>query len=187
MSLHEQSVGKTNEWYTPAYVFAAKGVIYDEDVASPGQHVTPWIPAKRFITSHSLAQTWSGFIWMNSPFEGRNGLIPWLQKFFHHGNGVALIPDRTSAPWWQIYAPQADLVLFATPKIKFIGGLEAERLGLVEKAGEPGRSPAQGTCLLAAGEKGRQALLNAAAAGLGVLFAPKLLETASPLSPADEA
>jgi hypothetical protein len=38
---------------------------------------------------------------MNPPFGGRNGLAPWLDKFFANGNGIALTPDRTSAPWWQ--------------------------------------------------------------------------------------
>ena len=46
MALHEQSVGATDEWYTPRYIFTALGCTFDVDVASPGQDVTPWIPAK---------------------------------------------------------------------------------------------------------------------------------------------
>lgn len=161
MALHEQCIGATNEWYTPPHVFRALNCEFDLDVASPGQAVTPWIPAKRFITADSLQVNWSGFKWMNSPFGARNGLVPWLEKFFEHGDGIALVPDRTSAPWWQDYVPRSDLVLFCTPKIKFIGA-----------DGKPGASPAQGTCLLAVGEQGRRALLNAAAAGLGSLLAP---------------
>lgn len=174
MAVHEQSIGKTDEWYTPPHVFNALGCSFDMDVASPGRDVTPWIPAAEFSTKHQPRQ-FNGFIWMNAPFGGRNGLVPWLDEFCEHGNGIALVPDRTSAPWWQTYAPRADLVLFCTPKIKFIGGEEAVRLGLIEKVGDAGRSPAQGTCLLAIGDQGREALLCAAAAGLGTLFAPKSL------------
>lgn len=161
MALHEQCVGATDEWYTPPHVFDALGCAFDYDVASPGREVTPWIPASVFITADSLSKSWNGFAWMNAPFGGRNGLAPWLEKFFAHGDGIALVPDRTSAPWWQDFAPRADLILFIAPKIKFIG-----------QNGRPGKSPAQGTCLLALGDRGRVALRRAASAGLGVMMQP---------------
>lgn len=161
MALHEQSVGATDEWYTPPHVFQALGCEFDLDVASPGQFTTPWIPAKEFCTFASLERNWSGFVWMNPPFGGRNGLVPWLEKFFDHENGIALVPDRTSAPWWQRFATKADAILFVAPKIKFI-----------DANGQPGTSPAQGTCLLAKGAKAVQALQNAEFTGLGVLLVP---------------
>lgn len=160
MALHEQSIGATDEWYTPRHVFEAMGVRFDLDVAEPryGQ----W-PAREFCTcgiaASSLETIWFGFVWMNAPFGKRNGLAPWLEKFFAHGNGVALTPDRTSAPWWQDYAPKADAILFVRHKIKFIGS-----------DGRPGTSPAQGTTLLAAGPRGVDALRNAVTAGLGLLM-----------------
>jgi len=160
MALHEQCVGATDEWYTPPYVFDALGCSFDMDVASPGKNVTPWIPAVRFIDSDGLRKTWAGFVWMNPPFGARNGIVPWLRKFFDHGNGIALTPDRTSTPWWQHYAPKADLILFVSPKIKFINA-----------SGDPGASPAQGTSLLAAGHRGCDALRRAEHK-LGVLMKP---------------
>lgn len=160
MALHEQSVGKTSEWYTPKYVFDALGCTFTMDVASPNPPVR-WVPTSRHLWERSLEQTWDGFVWMNPPFGGRNGLEPWLEKFYAHENGVALVPDRTSAPWWQRFAPSADLILFVAKKIKFI-----------DASGNPGRSPAQGTCLLALGAEGKRALRNAAAAHLGSLFEP---------------
>lgn len=159
MALHEQCVGATDEWYTPPHVFEAMRCEFDMDVASPGAEVTPWIPALEFVTAESLARPWDGFVWMNPPFGGRNGLVPWLEKFFRHGNGIALVPDRTSAPWWQQFAPRADLALFVARKIKFIGA-----------NGEPGTSPAQGTTLLAIGYRAMGALLQAADNGLGTCF-----------------
>jgi len=161
VSLHEQCVGATDEWYTPPHVFKALGCEFDLDVASPGAAVTHWIPAKRFLTANSLQMDWRGFKWMNAPFGGRNGLVPWLEKFFTEGDGIALVPDRTSAPWWQQFAPRADLILFVAPKLKFIGA-----------DGKPGKSPAQGTCLMASGRRALEPLYRAAAEGLGVLMFP---------------
>jgi DNA N-6-adenine-methyltransferase (Dam) len=161
MALHEQCTGATDEWYTPPYIFEAMEVQFDMDVASPGKDVVSWIPAVDHVTQNSLTKPWSGFLWVNPPFGPRNGLVPWLKKFFEHGCGVALVPDRTSAPWWQQFVPAADLVLFVSPKIKFVGA-----------DGKPGKSPAQGTCLLAVGELGVVALRNAARNGLGVLMTP---------------
>jgi hypothetical protein len=163
MALHEQCTGATDEWYTPPHVFKALGCSFDADVASPGQHVTPWIPAARFITQLSLAQQWCGFVWMNPPFGGRNALVPWLDKFFAHGDGIALTPDRTSAPWWQQFAPRAELILFVAPKLKFIGA-----------DGLPGTSPAQGTCLMGVGPRSIEPLQRAEANGLGVLMLPRV-------------
>jgi hypothetical protein len=168
MALHEQSAGATDEWYTPSYIFSALGCQFDLDVASPGQGLTPWIPAARFITCHSLSVPWSGFIWMNAPFGGRGALVPWLAKFFAHANGIALVPDRTSAPWWQHFAPKAELILFVSPKIKFIAA-----------NGAPGPSPAQGTSLLAIGQRSCAALRRGAANGLGVLMVPQRIGAAS--------
>jgi DNA N-6-adenine-methyltransferase (Dam) len=154
MALHEQSVGASDEWYTPPYVFEAFDCTFDLDVASPGANATPWIPARSFITRDSLDAPWIGVVWMNPPFGPRNGIVPWLDKFFTHGNGIALVPDRTSAPWWQTFVPRAELILFVTPKIKFIAA-----------DGTPGPQPAQGTSLLAIGQQGCAALKARASAG----------------------
>lgn len=157
MALHEQSVGATDEWYTPPHVFEAMGVRFDLDVAHPFAGLD-WIPAGEYICSRSLQREWSGFVWMNPPFGGRNGLVPWLDKFFAHGDGVALVPDRTSAPWWQDYAPSADALLFVRKKLRFL-----------RPDGSEGKSPAQGTTLMAAGPRGVAALVNARNAGLGFM------------------
>lgn len=158
MALHERA-GKSNEWYTPPYIFTALACEFDMDVASPGGEVTPWIPAKELITADSLSRKWKGFVWMNPPFGGRNGLTPWLRKFVKHGHGIALVPDRTSAPWWQQAAAQARCALFVSPKIRFI-----------DPSGEARRSPPNGTCLLGLGSRAEEALRNAEAAGLGILM-----------------
>jgi hypothetical protein len=161
MALHEQCVGATDEWYTPPHIFKALDCVFDMDVASPGKKVTPWIPARIFLTTLSLHTEWQGFVWMNAPFGARNGLEPWLDKFFRHNNGIALVPDRTSAPWFRNYVACADLVLFVAPKIKFVNA-----------RGVSGPSPAQGTALVALGQDGCEALWTAADNKLGTLMKP---------------
>jgi len=162
-SMYGQGVGRTDEWYTPPHVFEALDCEFDVDAASPGAAITPWIPARRFITQNSLTSDWgTGLVWLNPPFGKRGSLVPWLNKFFRHANGVMLVPDRTSAPWWQEYVPYADLVLFVAPKLKFIGA-----------DGKPGTIPADGTCLLACGTVASIALVKAQRAGLGVLMSPR--------------
>lgn len=160
MARHE-TPGRSDEWYTPKYVFDALGCQFDMDVASPGVNVVPWVPAHSHLSSHSLERDWIGFVWMNPPFGGRNGLIPWLMRFNDHGNGICLVPDRTSAPWWQDYASQMDAILFVAPKIKFIPG-----------PGAKASSPAQGTCLMAVGPTGTAAVERAARNGLGTICKP---------------
>lgn len=161
MAVHEQAVGKSDEWYTPAHVFEDLGVRFDMDVASPEDRTFIFTPAAIFLTAQMGHVPWKGFIWMNPPFGGRNGLTPWLDRFFAHGNGVCLVPDRTSAPWWQNAARRADMVLFVAPRLRFL-----------RPDGSTGNSPAQGTVLMAVGPQGTLALLNAAKAGLGLLAAP---------------
>jgi hypothetical protein len=173
MALHEQCLGKTDEWYTPPHIFHALNVGFDMDVASPGKAVTPWIPAGEFITNRSLERDWTGFVWMNPPFGGRNGLVPWLEKFIKHGDGIALVPDRTSAPWWQQFAPMMDLTLFVARKIKFIDG----------RTGERGKSPAQGTCLFGMGDSARAALYAATRKDFGHLMQPAIFKEPKCIAP----
>lgn len=159
MALHEQSVGASDEWYTPRHVFEAMDVRFDLDVSAPCVECPAYDWCDDAYTQESLTRDWFGFIWMNPPFGGRNGLVPWLDKFFTHGNGVALVPDRTSAPWWQAYAQRADALLFVAKKLRFL-----------RPDGTEGASPAQGTTLFAAGPRGVLALERAERSSLGLLF-----------------
>lgn len=151
--------GASDEWYTPKYIFDGLGCRFCLDVASP--EGGPFhVPADEWLWRESLTMPWHGFVWMNPPFGGRNALEPWLEKFMDHGNGIALTPDRTSAPWFRKAWRSADLVLFM-PKVRFI-----------RPDGTEGKSPSNGTALWAVGSKACAALHNAAGAGLGILAVP---------------
>lgn len=160
-----ESSGKSDDWFTPKHVFDALGCRFNTDVAAPiggPLHV----PAGCWLTQEedglAYAPFWYGFIWMNPPFGGRNSVSLWLNKFFEHGNGIALTPDRTSAPWFRDAWPKADMVMF-TPKIRFL-----------RPDGSEGKSPSNGTALWAVGEQGVEALNNAAVAGLGIIAKPRI-------------
>jgi hypothetical protein len=149
MSHWEITVGESDEWYTPAYIFAGLGCTFDLDVAAPPEGPRH-VPCAAWISELSLIKPWHGFVWMNAPFGARNGLEPWLDKFFLHGNGIALTPDRTSAPWFQAAMPLADAVLFIAPKVKF------ER-----PDGSIGKMPGARVALFGVGPQAQVALMHA--------------------------
>lgn len=153
---HWEAPGQSDEWYTPAYVFDALDCIFDLDVANAAVGGA-FVPCRASIGADSLSQPWQGFIWMNPPFGGRNSLMPWLERFFDHGNGIALTPDRSSAPWWQYAAGRSDAMLFVAGKIRFI-----------RPDGTEGKSPSTGTTLFASGRRGTDALIRAHTNGLGL-------------------
>jgi len=148
MAAYEKQ-GESDEWYTPAYIFDALGVSFNLDVACPPEGPRH-VPANSFFSEKALEREWSGFVWMNPPFGHQSTKRLWLRKFFDHGNGIALLPDRTSAPWWQEFAPIADAIMFVGPKVFF------ER-----PDGTLGKQPGTGTTLLASGDLGVSALQSA--------------------------
>lgn len=160
MGYWEPSIGASSEWYTPKAVFDALGCQFDLDVAGDSSAPAYCVPAPAAIYRESLYRDWTGFVWMNAPFGGRNGIAPWLDKFIAHGNGIALTPDRTSAPWFQYAAPQMDAVLF-TRKIRFL-----------RPDGTEGKSPSNGSALMAIGWQGVAALHRAAGHGFGIIATP---------------
>lgn len=159
MSLYERP-GMSDEWYTPKYVFDALGVTFDLDVASPKDRKFCHVPAINYLTEKSLETEWKGFVWMNPPFGARGSKEAWLDKMSAHGNGIALTPDRTSAPWWVKAAYESDVIFFITPgKVQFI-----------QSDGIVGSKPSNGVTLFGYGRQAMQALINAEKSGLGILL-----------------
>lgn len=154
---HWEKPGMSNDWYTPKYIFDALECRFDLDVAGPANPTN--VPADSVISKNSLETPWTGFVWMNPPFGSRNGLQPWLTKFIQHRDGIALVPDRTSAPWFVESCRCVENVLFVSPKVKF-----------VRPDGSTGKQPGTGTALLAIGAKGRKALSVAHRNELGTLM-----------------
>ena len=157
--MSHESIGKSDEWYTPKYIFDALKCKFDLDVSAPIDRKFCHVPANRFITENSLAEIWNGYVWMNAPFGHQKDKFLWLNKFIDHGNGIALTPDRTSAPWWQHTSKNTDAVLFVDGKIKFI-----------KPDGKLGKQPGNGTTLFAKGDLALKSLIKAESEGLGKLY-----------------
>lgn len=151
---HVASPHPSDDWYTPKSIFDALGLTFDLDPCSPGPN--HWVPARRIYTKEDdgLIQDWEGLVWMNPPFGGRHGHVPWLRKFLSHNNGIALVRAYTSAGWFHDYATKADSMLFPRGKTKF-----------VRPDGSIGAAPNHGVVLLGMGDAANKALRQS---GLGL-------------------
>lgn len=156
MAEFERAALHSDDWYTPPAIFDALGLTFDLDPCSPGPD--HWVPARRVYTKQDdgLAQPWEGLVFMNPPFGGRNGHVPWLERFLAHGNGIAIVRAYTSAGWFHQIAPQIDGILFPRGKTKFI-----------RPDGSVGKSPGHGSALLSLGETSTAAM---EACGLGLFY-----------------
>lgn len=140
---------QSDEWYTPPEIFKALGLTFDLDPCSAGEG-RDYVPALARYTKadDGLSQPWRGLVWMNPPFGGRNGQVPWLRRFFEHGDGICLVAARTSSAWFHEFAPKADRWLFPKGKTKFI-----------RPDGTQGPSPWSGVILMSCGVEASNALL----------------------------
>lgn len=159
MAEHEPCTGASDDWYTPPAYFAALGLTFALDPCSPGPG--HWVPARRVFTikDNGLGKDWgAGSVFMNSPFGGRHGHLPWLRKFFAHGDGIAIVRAYTSADWWhELVAPSAETLLFPRGKTQFVRGTDMRSVSrkgeeTLHPAGSIGTSPGHGVVLLGMGE-----------------------------------
>lgn len=171
---YEAAVAQTAEWLTPPIIFhggpngCPRGLQlkFDLDPCSPGPGLCH-VPARKIYTKvdDGLILPWFGLVFCNPPFnkdEGakRNGIIPWLLKFFDHNNGILLVRGQTSCGWFHEHvAPRVELLCFPNGKTKF------ERLD-----GSVGKEPTSGVVLIGAGEVACKALWES---GLGFCTEPK--------------
>jgi hypothetical protein len=107
---------KSDEHYTPAWLFEALGLEFDIDVCAPEGGVS-WIPAKKHFTQETdcLKQEWHGRIWMNPPFSKPS---PFVEKFIQHGNGIALMVVSRSL-WFHAIWNAADAIVPTSRTFKF--------------------------------------------------------------------
>ena len=97
----------TDDWYTPPWLFAAAGLVFDMDVAAPVDPARRTCPARVYLTpvEDGLLQPWQGIVWCNPPYS-RPG--PWVDRFAaHEGSGLILVPASNSA-WLGTLVAAAD-------------------------------------------------------------------------------
>lgn len=152
--MHEPSIGGSDDWYRPPFIFSALGLEFDLDPCSPGPD--HWVPAANIYTKEDdgLIQPWEGLVFVNPPFGGRRSHVPWVLKFLEHANGICLVRAYTSADWFHEWAIKAETMVFPRGKTKFI-----------RPDGTIGAAPGHGIVLLGMGEIANTALMNC---GLGM-------------------
>jgi hypothetical protein len=94
-----------------------------------------------------LAQSWFGRVFVNPPFGGRHGHLPWLKRFLEPRDGIAIVRAYTSAAWFHDLALRAETMLFPRGKTKFI-----------RPDGTIGSQPGHGVALLGMGGRCNRAL-----------------------------
>ncbi len=77
---------------------------------------------------NGLHLKWNGFVWLNPPFSQKE---EWAEKMCKHGNGIMLLPERGSAPWFGPIARRAGAYFVLGKKIQFIGGSSSNNVGSV--------------------------------------------------------
>lgn len=152
MSTHERTTGSC-EWYTPPWLFEAMGIAFDLDPCDRLGRT----PAANHFGSHGLEKEWYGTVWLNPPYGAkRYDIVPWLEKFCEHGDGVAIVPNRTATKWWQDVAHSSELLIFIEGKVKFL-----------RPDGTEGKSPGYGNVLVAIGNCADRLFYSDVAGGRG--------------------
>lgn len=77
---------------------------------------------------NGLTQKWHGFVWCNPPFSQKE---IWAEKMVVHGNGILILPERGSAPWFGPLCEKAGRYFVMGKKINFEGGSSSNNIGSV--------------------------------------------------------
>jgi hypothetical protein len=90
---------------------------------------------------------WFGYVWCNPPFSQKE---LWIKKMIAHGNGILILPERGSAPWFGPLAESCGRYFVMGKKINFVGGPSSNNLG---------------SCLFPFGEKAVEKIKNSGLPG----------------------
>jgi hypothetical protein len=83
---------------------------------------------------------------MNPPYSG---VKTWMRKLTEHGDGIALVFNRTDTAWFPAGLAEATVVCFVAGRIKFVSGhtgLTGARLAAVRRSSRLERPPPKHCC-----------------------------------------
>lgn len=112
---------------TPEWVYRSLGPIDLDPCAGASTN----IGARNFAIEHNqdgLSLDWEGFVYCNPPFSQKE---QWARRMIEHGNGILILPERGSAPWFGPLANAAGAYWVMGKKINFVGGPSSNNLGSV--------------------------------------------------------
>ena len=131
---------------TPEWVYKSLGKIDLDPCAGLDTNIGKenWTLEDGF---NGLDMMWYGFVYCNPPFSQKE---EWAEKMIEHGNGILILPERGSAPWFGPLAQAAGAYWVMGKKINFVGGPSSNNLGSV---------------LFTFGEEARRSILNSGLPG----------------------
>ena len=116
---------KNDRLKTPEWVYSRLGKIdldpcagIDTDIGSVN-----WAIERG---ENGLERNWFGFVYCNPPFSQKE---VWAEKMQEHGNGILILPERGSAPWFGPLAASAGHYWVMGKKINFVGGPSSNNVG----------------------------------------------------------
>jgi hypothetical protein len=118
---------KNDHLQTPEWVYKSLGHIDLDPCASPDTR----IGARNYALERGedgLQLPWEGFVYCNPPFSQKQ---VWAEKCVQHNNGILILPERGSAPWFAPLAQKAGRYWVMGQKINFLGGPSSNNLGSV--------------------------------------------------------
>ncbi|WP_213470256.1 DNA N-6-adenine-methyltransferase [Staphylococcus caprae] len=127
MSVHFSS--KSNEWYTPQYLFDELNEKYQFTLDPCASHENAKCDKYFTIEDDGLTKDWSkDIVFMNPPY-GRN-IKRWIKKAYEESvkgaTVVCLIPARTDTTYWHDYIfNNAYNIKFLKGRIKFGGAVNS--------------------------------------------------------------
>ena len=110
---------------TPAYVYGVLGRI-DLDPCAGEKTNIGTINYALERNEDGLSLEWNGFVFCNPPFSEKK---PWIENMIRHGNGILLLPERGSAPWFGPLAETSGRYFVMGKKINFEGGSSSNPTG----------------------------------------------------------
>lgn len=138
-----------NEWYTPIEIIDQLGGVDSFDLDPCAPVVPLYRTAKQMYNKHQdgLKQQWNGRVWLNPPYS-RPEIELFMRRMVSHGNGIALLFNRCDSKMFQdLIFPNMSGILFLRNRIKFL-----------RPDGTTAGSPAQGSVLIAFGDKNAEIL-----------------------------
>ena len=118
---------KNDTLQTPEWVWKELGVIDLDPCAGIETRIgkTNWAIERG---KNGLERDWFGFTYCNPPFSQKEA---WARRMIDHANGILILPERGSAPWFGPLAEAAGSYWVMGKKINFVGGPSSNNLGSV--------------------------------------------------------
>lgn len=126
--IQHEEMKKNDNLETPAWVTDALGAFDTDPCAGPRTTIGRKHNYALERGQDGLELPWEGVVWCNPPYSHKE---VWIDKMISHDNGVLILPERGSAPWFGPLAEHCGVYFVLGKKINFIGGPSSNPLGSV--------------------------------------------------------